>query len=151
MTLAVPPASLRALVLRDISSVRPLASRGDPRTRRLTTQTRALSCHTPGTCRHLPAFWSQFHRMRSGNSQRLHVIGGSLAGQRVCTLKAVMGWKLSGWRMPRSPGGVTWGDRSSSQWVRYSGKGLRPGQERYGLIDHHACGAGMEPGCGRRS
>ena len=52
MTLAVPPASLRALVLRDISSVRPLASRGDPRTRRLTTQTRALSCHTPGTCRH---------------------------------------------------------------------------------------------------
>lgn len=100
---------------------------------------------------HLPAFWSQFHRMRSGNSQRLHVNGGSLADQRVCTLKAVMGWKLSGWRMPRSPGGVTWGDRSSSQWMRYSGKGLRPGQGRYGLIDDRACGAGMEPGCGRRS
>jgi hypothetical protein len=36
-------------------------------------------------------FCGQFHRMRSGNSRRLSVVGGSVAGQRTCTLWVVGG------------------------------------------------------------
>src|ERR1035437_3488635 len=52
----------------------------------------------------LDPFCGQFHRMRSGNSRRLWVVGGSVAGQRTCALWVVGGGCYRVWRMSRSDG-----------------------------------------------